>query len=36
MTALAEHLQELEERLLDPELRRSPERLAQLLADDFL
>jgi hypothetical protein len=29
-------LLELEKRLLDPELRRTPEKLAHLLADDFV
>ena len=33
--SLQEHLRELEERLLRPEVRRSPQELAQLLADDF-
>src|ERR1051325_11498838 len=33
--SLQEHLRKLEERLLRPEVRRSPEELGQLLADDF-
>ena len=33
--SLQDHLRELEERLLRPEVRRSPQELAQLLADDF-
>jgi hypothetical protein len=34
-SALAAHLQQLEEELLRPETRRNPQRLADLLADDF-
>ncbi|HKW19263.1 MAG TPA: DUF4440 domain-containing protein [Terriglobales bacterium] len=34
--SLAEELLELEKRLLDPELRRSPERLSHLLAENFI
>ena len=33
--ALREHLRKLEESLANPEIRRSPEQLARLLADDF-
>ena len=33
---IPEHLRSLEERLLEPEVRSSPEKLALLLADDFL
>ena len=33
---LAEELLECEKRLLDPVLRRTPERLAALLADNFV
>ncbi len=33
--ALSDHLRELEELMTKPEIRRSPEELAQLLADDF-
>jgi hypothetical protein len=33
--ALAEHLRKLEESMTKPEVRRSPEELAQLLANDF-
>jgi hypothetical protein len=33
--ALLEHLRKLEESMAKPEIRRSPERLALLLADDF-
>lgn len=36
MPSLAEDLLELEKKLLDPELRRSPDQLAHLLADDFI
>lgn len=36
MSSIAEQLLELEKKLLDPELRRAPEKLAHLLADDFL
>lgn len=36
MASLAEELRELETKLLDPILRRAPEKLAHLLADDFL
>ena len=36
MSALAEFLLELEKKLLDPALRRQPEQLAPLLADDFV
>jgi hypothetical protein len=32
---LTESLQQLEEDLLRPDVRRNPERIAQLLADDF-
>jgi len=32
---LSAHLRSLEERLLDPEVRSSPERAGELLADDF-
>jgi hypothetical protein len=35
MSSLAEELLELEKKLLDPELRRTPEKLAPLLANDF-
>jgi hypothetical protein len=35
MSTLAEELLELEKRLLDPDLRRTPEKLAHFLADDF-
>jgi hypothetical protein len=34
--SLAEQLLELEKKLLDPELRRNPEKLAALLGDDFV
>ena len=34
--SLAQELLELEKQLLDPELRRSPEKLAYLVADDFI
>ncbi|HEY7353589.1 MAG TPA: DUF4440 domain-containing protein [Terriglobales bacterium] len=34
--ALWEELFELEKKLLDPELRRSPEKLAHLLAEEFV
>lgn len=33
--ALKEHLQQLEERLLDPNIRTTPAELEKLLADDF-
>jgi hypothetical protein len=33
--SLTDHLRKLEEQLLQPEIRRSRERLDQLLADDF-
>jgi hypothetical protein len=33
--ALSEHLRSLEERLTNPEIRKSPAELAKLLADDF-
>jgi hypothetical protein len=33
--ALSEHLRKLEESMAKPEIRRSPEELARLLADDF-
>jgi hypothetical protein len=33
--SLLEHIRELEERLLQPEVRRSRENLEELLADDF-
>lgn len=36
MSSLVEELLELEKKLLDPELRRAPEQLAHLLADDFI
>ena len=36
MAALAEELLEREKRLLDPMLRRNSQRLAFLLADDFV
>jgi hypothetical protein len=36
MSSLAEQLLELEKKLLDPNLRRTPEKLAPLLADDFM
>jgi hypothetical protein len=36
MSSLTEKLLELEKKLLDPELRRTPEKLAPLLADDFM
>jgi hypothetical protein len=36
MPSLAEELLELEKKLLDPDLRRVPEKLAPLLADDFM
>lgn len=36
MSSLTEKLLELETKLLDPELRRTPEKLAPLLADDFM
>lgn len=34
--SVAEELLELEKKLLDPELRRSPEKLAHFVADDFI
>ncbi len=36
MSSLTEELLELEKKLVDPELRSTPERLAPLLADDFI
>jgi hypothetical protein len=36
MLSLAEELLELEKKLVDPELRRTPEKLAPLLAHDFI
>lgn len=36
MPSLSEHLLECEKKLLDPALRRMPERLASLLTDDFV
>lgn len=36
MSSLTDELFELEKKLLDPELRRTPEKLANLLADDFI
>ena len=33
--ALSEHQRKLEESMAEPEIRRSPEELARLLADDF-
>ncbi len=36
MPALAEELLELENKLLDPGLRRNPDTLASFLADDFM
>ena len=36
MVSLTEELLELEKRLVDPELRSTPEKLAPLLADDFI
>jgi hypothetical protein len=36
MSPLAEVLLELEKKLVDPDLRRTPEKLAPLLADDFM
>ena len=36
MTSIAEELLECEKKLLDPVLRRTPERLAALLSDDFV
>jgi len=36
MSSLADHLLECERKLLDPVLRRNPECLAPLLADDFI
>ena len=36
MSSLTEKLLELEKKLLDPDLRRTPEKLAPLLANDFM
>jgi len=36
MPSLTEILLDLEKKLLDPALRRTPEKLASLLADDFV
>jgi hypothetical protein len=36
MSPLTEKLLELEKKLLDPDLRRTPEKLGPLLADDFM
>jgi hypothetical protein len=36
MPTLTEELLELEKMLVDPDLRRTPEKLASLLADDFM
>lgn len=36
MPSLAEELLALENKLLDPDLRRNPDKLAPLLADDFM
>lgn len=36
MSSLTEQMLECEKKLLDPVLRRSPQRLATLLADDFV
>jgi hypothetical protein len=36
MSSLAQQLLKLEEKLLDPTLRRTPEKLAPMLADEFL
>ena len=36
MSSLNEELLELEKRLVDPDLRSTPEKLAPLLADDFM
>ena len=36
LISLTEELLELEKKLVDPELRSTPERLAPLLADDFI
>ena len=36
MPSLSEHLLECEKKLLDPALRRIPEKLASLLTDDFV
>ena len=36
MPGISEELLELEKKLLDPELRREPEKLAHLLRDDFI
>ena len=36
MASLSENLLDLEKKLLDPTLRRSPEKLAPLLADEFV
>jgi hypothetical protein len=35
MSSLQEELFDLEKKLVDPDLRRTPEKLAPLLADDF-
>jgi hypothetical protein len=35
MPTISDQLLELEKRLLDPDLRRTPEKLAHFLADDF-
>jgi hypothetical protein len=36
MSSLTEQLLELEKKLVDPDLRRTPEKLAPLLANDFI
>lgn len=36
MLSLSEELLELEKKLVDPDLRSTPEKLAPLLADDFI
>ena len=36
MASLSEHLLELEKKLLDPALRRTPEMLSPMLADNFV
>ncbi len=36
MLGISEELLELEKKLLDPELRKQPEKLAHLLRDDFI
>jgi hypothetical protein len=36
MSSLAEELLELEKKLVDPDLRRTPEKLAPLLGNDFI